>query len=150
MSPDRKLEIVLRYLSGEKSEAELRQQHGIRSNKTIYNWVARLRASAGLIFADKRGAPPRNPARLPPHESTESSAEATESDSRYAQGEDDGYDTELAKLYGVDAAAVERLVSRKSKPRPESRRGRRSLERAVADAERLRQQKAIPDPAERP
>jgi len=137
MTPELKLEIVLQYLSGEKSEAELRRFHGIRSNKTIHNWVARLKASARVIFEDKRGASPRNPAKLPPLR-PEDHRGLVRPDPRYTGSDDDDYDPELAGLFGVRNEDIEqmertRLLGGKVKPKSsaESNRGRPALKRSV-------------------
>ena len=156
MTPELKLEIVLQYLSGEKSEAELRRFHGIRSNKTIHNWVARLKASARVIFEDKRGASPRNPAKLPPCAPL-APPQAVNSDQAYAHytgSDDDDYDPELAALFGVRNEDIEemertRLLGGKVKPKSnaESKRGRPSLKRSVERSLRRNKATLISEPS---
>lgn len=53
-SPQKKLELVLESLQSDRQVAEICRREGLAESK-LYEWRKQLLASAGTVFADRRG-----------------------------------------------------------------------------------------------
>lgn len=132
ISPEDKLAIVLQYVARTATAQDLCRKYGIDSYKTIYNWLARLKASASLVFQDQRGAKRGRSLKALPVQSLEADFD-TDSVSPDAFNDELTEAREVAKLLGVTNTEIKKMEEqvRQTKRRDESRRGRMSLKRAV-------------------
>ncbi len=128
--PQQKLEIVLSLVAGEATADELRRKIGVRSTKTIYNWLNRLKNSADVIYRERRGAPRRDAAKLPPPELGRDEGYLPPDSAQFFEEDDDGADKALLDLYCVEDE--QRTRTARPKLRSESKRGRSSLARKIA------------------
>jgi transposase-like protein len=130
-TPQEKLDILLRLIAGEATANELCEKYGVRSAKTLYNWRTRLLGSAESIFSERRGAPPRNPSKLPPPGDISDDEYLPRAPGVESAFSEDESDKELQDLFGVNELELRRKVRRRLTPRTRSKRGRKTLQRTV-------------------